>query len=35
MHNLIDDPGYDKIEKDLRKRLDALRKQYKVPEQEM
>jgi arylsulfatase A-like enzyme len=34
MHNLIDDPGYDKIEKDLRKRLDGLRKQYNVPEEE-
>jgi arylsulfatase A-like enzyme len=34
MHNLINDPGYDKIEKDLRKRLDGLRKQYHVPEEE-
>ncbi len=34
MSNLIDDPDYDAIEKDLRKRLDGLRKQYNVPAEE-
>jgi len=34
MSNLIDDPAYDAIEKDLRKRLDGLRKQYNVPAEE-
>jgi arylsulfatase A-like enzyme len=32
MHNLIDDPAYDKVEKKLRKKLDDLRKLYNVPE---
>ncbi|MCA1741499.1 MAG: DUF4976 domain-containing protein, partial [Bacteroidales bacterium] len=30
MNNLIDDPEYDSIERDLRKRLDGLRKEYGV-----
>ncbi len=34
MSNLIDDPDYDAIEKNLRKRLDGLRKQYNVPAEE-
>jgi len=33
MKNLIDDPAYDKVENHLRKRLDALRKEYNVPEE--
>lgn len=31
MKNLIDDPAYDRVESDLRKRLDGLRELYKVP----
>ena len=31
MHNLIDDPTYDKVEKRLRKQLDGIRKLYNVP----
>lgn len=34
MNNLIDDPAYDRVEADLRKRLDGLRKLYKVPTEE-
>ncbi|MFO7574597.1 MAG: DUF4976 domain-containing protein, partial [Bacteroidales bacterium] len=30
MNNLIDDPSYDKVEKDLRVRLEELRRQYNV-----
>jgi len=33
MHNLIDDPAYDKVEKKLRKKLDDLRKLYNVPDE--
>jgi arylsulfatase A-like enzyme len=33
MNNLIDDPDYDKVESNLRKRLAALRKEYNVPEE--
>jgi hypothetical protein len=33
MTNLIDDPAYDRVENHLRKRLDALRKEYNVPEE--
>ncbi|MDD3735945.1 MAG: DUF4976 domain-containing protein, partial [Bacteroidales bacterium] len=32
MYNLIDDPAYDRVEKKLRKKLVALRKEYNVPE---
>jgi arylsulfatase A-like enzyme len=32
MHNLIDDPGYDAVEKKLRRKLESLRKEYRVPE---
>jgi hypothetical protein len=28
INNLIDDPAYDRIEADLRKRLELLRKKY-------
>jgi arylsulfatase A-like enzyme len=34
MHNLIDDPAYSSVVKDLRKRLAGLRKQYNVPQEE-
>lgn len=33
MHNLIDDPAYEKVERLLRKKLAALRKEYRVPEE--
>ena len=33
MHNLIDDPGYDAVEKKLRRKLNGLRKEYRVPEE--
>jgi len=33
MNNLIDDPGYDAVEKKLRKKLAGLRKLYRVPEE--
>jgi arylsulfatase A-like enzyme len=33
MHNLIDDPGYASVEKKLRKKLDVLRREYRVPEE--
>jgi arylsulfatase A-like enzyme len=33
MHNLIDDPSYDRVEKHLRKKLADLRKLYRVPDE--
>lgn len=33
MHNLIDDPAYERAERLLRKKLAALRKEYRVPEE--
>ena len=33
MHNLIDGPAYNGVERHLRKKLAALRKEYNVPEE--
>ncbi len=33
MNDLIDDPEYDRVETDLRRRLDGLRKLYNVPDE--